>query len=844
MKSSKKVLAFALAAAMVVTAVPATNAQAASTAKLSAKKATVYSEGYKTVTVKTPKSWKSVKVTATSNKKSVATVKKTAAKKIKVTGVKPGTAKVTVKVTYKTSTKKNAKAKTKKLTYTLKVAKVGVALSGESVVAVGSTTKLTNTKKNSSRAKITYTSSDDTIAKVDAATGVVTGVKAGKVTIKAKITVGKDSAETTKDVEVKNVILKSAAQKKASQIVATFAGDTSKLDKKDITITNTANNVVYPVKAISVAADKKTVKIDTYSEMNDAKEYSVKYDGTEVTFTATDGTVADVGVSTTTIVKGTAGTEVKAQFLDKNQVVVKEFTLSDASNDGSVDFNFTENKGYTDGNKLVLLNVGDTATAEVTYHTNKYDQTTGAETGKITKKFTITAVEDDATLSNFNYTINAKNTQVNWNIDVKTDNKLAVKDTAYAFFYIKNSSDADVTSQYSVESSDKSVLLLDKTPLTSAGDAKGSTGVAVTGVKAGTAYINVLNSDGKVVKSLPVIVQETRKLTNLKFDAMTVNNNATGSSRQLLTSDSETIKAYDQYESQISISTVDNEVLSAPSAETNHKKGTTNFPVTYTTTGSMITVNASGLAEGSYQVKLTAHTTDGKCDTNATVSRVLTVNVVNVTDTPSTASYRLSVSDQKADLAIASDAVAADFANKAISTSVSEYQKGAKVSVVSNAAITIKNPDGKVVGQNGSMSLYSLNSTVNAYELATDIKAGTYSVSATATIGGVDKKFNTTFVLDNTQTKAIAKIDTKAASSQRATRDAAADAVGLLTELNNSDKFSYTYDGIKQNFSIVSADAKENGKALYITSVKVVVVNDAGASIVVECPINTAFTLK
>lgn len=42
MKSSKKVLAFALAAAMVVTAVPATNAQAASTAKLSAKKATVY----------------------------------------------------------------------------------------------------------------------------------------------------------------------------------------------------------------------------------------------------------------------------------------------------------------------------------------------------------------------------------------------------------------------------------------------------------------------------------------------------------------------------------------------------------------------------------------------------------------------------------------------------------------------------------------------------------------------------------------------------------------------------------------------------------------------------------
>ena len=31
------------------------------------------------------------------------------------------------------------------------------------------------------------------------------------VTIKAKITVGKDSAETTKDVEVKNYVLKSVA---------------------------------------------------------------------------------------------------------------------------------------------------------------------------------------------------------------------------------------------------------------------------------------------------------------------------------------------------------------------------------------------------------------------------------------------------------------------------------------------------------------------------------------------------------------------------------------------------------------------------------------------------------
>ena len=842
MKSSKKALALALALAMVVTATPVTNAEAASTAKLSTSKVTVAAgtakKQTKSIKVTTPSTWKSVKVTATSSNKKVATVK-ASGKTVKVTAVKKGSAKVTVKVTAKKGTKKVSK----KLTAKVSVINAGLKFTAAPTeMAVGAEEKVT-VKKCPSAANVTFTSSEEAVATV-AADGTVKALKAGKTTITATSDYG---PSVTTDINVKTAILKSATQKKASQIEATFAGDTSKLDKKDIIITNTSNNVVYPVKAISVAADKTTVKIDTYSEMNDAKEYSVKYDGTEVKFTATDGTVADVGVSATQIVKGTAGTEVKAQFLDKNQVVVKEFTLSEAANDGSVDFSFTENKGYTDGNKLVLLNTGDTATAEVTYHTNKYDQTTGAETGKITKKFTVTAVEDDATLSNFNYTVNAKATQVNWNIDVKTDNKLAVKDTAYAFFYIKNSTDTDVTSQYSVESSDKGILLLDKTALTSAGDAKGSTAVTVTGVKAGTAYINVINSDGKVVKSLPVVVQETRKLTNLKFDTMTINNNATGvAGRALNTSDSETFKAYDQYDSQISATTitVDTEVLSAPAAETTYKKGNTSFPVTYATTGD-ITVNAAGLAEGAYQVKLTAHTSDAKCDTNVTVARVLTVNVVNVADATDAASYRLNVSDQKADLAIASDASAADFSSKAITASVNEYKKGAKVSTVSGASITIKNPDGKVVGSNGSVSLYD-NTTATAYQPATDIKAGTYTVAATATIGGVDKKFNTTFVLENSQTKAIAKIDAKAAIAQTATgsANASADATALLTELNGAKKFSYTYDGRDQSFEIVSVDAKENGKALYITSIKVVVVNDADTRIIVDCPINTAFTLK
>ena len=170
-----------------------------------------------------------------------------------------------VKVTYKTSTKKSAKAKTKKLTYTLKVAKVGVALSGDSVVAIGSTTKLTNTKKNSSRAKITYTSSDDSIATV-AADGTVTGVKAGKATITAKITVGKDSATTTKDVEVKNYVLSTVAQNKLTELTATVAGNTKNLKASDFTVKSEATKVVYPVSKVSVdSKDASKVTLTLFS---------------------------------------------------------------------------------------------------------------------------------------------------------------------------------------------------------------------------------------------------------------------------------------------------------------------------------------------------------------------------------------------------------------------------------------------------------------------------------------------------------------------------------------------------------------------------------------------------
>ena len=272
-----------------------------------------------------------------------------------------------VKVTYKTSTKKNAKAKTKKLTYTLKVAKVGVALSGDSVVAIGSTTKLTNTKKNSSRAKITYTSSDDSIATV-AADGTVTGVKAGKVTITAKITVGKDSATTTKDVEVKNYVLSTVAQNKLTELTATVTGNTKNLKPTDFVVKNETTNVVYPVSKVSVdSKDASKVTLTLFSELKDAATYDVTLDGITKTFVASDGKVASIALDTATIPYATE-TEVKLVSKDANGVIVKEMKLDETD----ANYSFTidpKGNGYTNGSKLYLNKIGDTAEATIEYKT-------------------------------------------------------------------------------------------------------------------------------------------------------------------------------------------------------------------------------------------------------------------------------------------------------------------------------------------------------------------------------------------------------------------------------------------------------------------------------------------
>ena len=859
MKSSKKVLAFALAAAMVVTAVPATNAQAASTAKLSAKKATVYSEGYKTVTVKTPKSWKSVKVTATSNKKSVAKVKKTAAKKIKVTGVKPGTAKVTVKVTYKTSTKKNAKAKTKKLTYTMKVAKASVALSGDSAVAVGSTTKLTTTKKASSRAKITYTSSDETIATVSE-DGTVKGVKAGKATITATLKIGKDTATATQDVEVKKAIVKSAGQTEYNKIEATIVGDTKDIKAGDIKVTNTATKATVAVKSVSLKkGTQNTYVIETFTGMTDAKEYSVEYAGSIAAFTATDGTVAGVALTKTEVPAGIK-TEVKAVTKDAKGVVLGYFDLTNGNTTkGQVTTALTITKGYVQRSDVYLPAVGDTMVAKLTYHTGSF-AADGTETGKIEETATITAV-DPSTVS-YNYAVTFGTSAPTWTASsFKAVTAIKVGDASKkAYFRItdENGKEIDSYAGYTVETADPTKLVVNAAELTNIK----TTGTSVKGVAAGDTYI-LVKKDGKVVFSLPVQVQG-------KATATTVDLNKTSVTVMSGKAVSETIEAKlkDQYNEDMAINTSSAseqpkvEALACPDGTTAPVLAYGTDVIMSGTKKVVVSVDGTKFAGkklGTYTYKITLKDADKKA-----IVRTFTVNFV---DNAAVQAYQLALPTEM-DTTVKADTttdtgydVVVNVVETANGAAIGNYAGSEPTATATTSSVVtyaVKDASGKDVSsdyytQSGNtLTIKTVSASGASFQK--NLAAGTYYV--TATFKAKTKKADGTY--DATST--LGDVAVSGSFTVKDTQDTAAQInvkkndlgnQSVTSALQNKTYVEITYDGVLQTIStsdVHKVNGTVAGNTAYVTSVEVFVqltntrADGTHNKVLITIPVNQQFT--
>ena len=686
-----------------------------------------------------------------------------------------------VKVTYKTSTKKSAKAKTKKLTYTMKVAKVGVALSGDSVVAIGSTTKLTNTKKNSSRAKITYTSSDDSIATV-AADGTVTGVKAGKVTIKAKITVGKDSAETTKDVEVKKFILNSVTQSKLRELTVDVAGDTKALKATDFTVVNPKTNVKYPVSKIAVDSKNTTkVTLTMFADLSDAADYDVTLDGITKSFKATDGKVTSISVDPQTIPYATEK-EIKLVSKAANGVIVKELPYGKADSSYTFTIN-TNGNGYTSGSNLYLNKAGDTAVAEISYKSGKYDKDGKPVDDIPAQKVTITAVDQSA-VSEFAVKIDKAHKSFD---KAKDTNKIAVEDTDYvtAYFKIKDADGKEVSdsvyNKYTVESSDKSVLMLANNTITV--DSNKTRSIALKGVKVGTAYLLFKDRDNKIVGSVAIDVVAKREVASITLDKnyLTISNKA---------NTTRTVKATlkDQYGNDWDLSRNGGSIAVTYKDSSNGKTLTT-APTVTGVSGKDITVNALNAGIGTYNYYVQYINKDGK----NTVSQVLTI-VVAAPTTTGVDTYRV------------------DFNNATVDTTVKEGN------LDTSATTDNKNITANLYGVSGGVDDELVSSTYNSG------KKVTYTVKkadGTVIFGYTGNATNpATDTSATVKTNAAINVDNQAVSSSTDLADVQGYTLNISVvsggacKTKNLDAGSYTviarYDGkiYTSNFVVTDSQGK------------------------------------
>ena len=710
-----------------------------------------------------------------------------------------------VKVTAKKNGKKVSKTLASNITvknYKVRLEDAtGATVSGTTIAVVGTPVQFT-AKTAPAKAAVTYISSDSAIATVDT-TGKVTPVKTGKVTI----TAATDKASTTAEVEVKNYVLKSVAQTKANTLETVVLGKTSDIKPADIKITNTANNNAIAVKSVSVdKADATKVTVETFADMKDAAKYNVELDGTVQTFTATDGVVSDVNVTPVTIAANTKGTEIKGQTVDKNNIIIDEFKASEASGKNA-ELNLSTTQGYVDGDKLVLPTVGNKGTAEVKYHTYKFD-TNGNEVGAYTKKVDITAVAENAiTTTGFNMTFADK--APNWDKD-KTTNQLAIGSSKNAYFKFVGSDGKEISnySDYSVVSSDDSILLLPKTTLINS-----TTPVSVKGIKEGAAYINVLDKDGKVVKSLAVSVTASSKLTNV-----TLGNTAITISKTASVDNKVSVKAVDQYNNDIT--TASKIILSGATSDADKA-------ISATRDGNDVKVVATAAAEAgkTYTVKVEVKNGD------VTINRYFTVKVVKTNDDVTKASdLRLEVSgvkDGKVDMAVADDADA-EKAAKNVTVRVAAYDAGAKIGYVDNATYEINNDKQSVVTTSTTGASISVVSC-GAATVSKNLDAGkTYTV----TVKTAKKTFTTTFSVVDTQASASVNITKKTT-----TKTNAADILAETCEV--------TYDGKKLNnptFVVNGNDCKTVGASTYIAKASVYVTNSKNITYTVPVTINTTFT--
>ena len=738
----------------------------------------------------------------------------------------------------KVTAKKGKKAVKKTLTFKATVKNPSLTLKAADVVAVGATEQITASVKPANT-KVTFTSSDETIAKVDEK-GVVTGVKAGKVTITAK------AGKTTKtvDMEVKTAILKSVKQTEVNVIEATVLGDTSAIKPADVKITNTATKATVPVKDVVVSKkDATLVTITTFTNMADAKEYAVNYAGVDATFTATNGTVASVGVTKTEIA---ADNETPVQMVtkDANQVVLGRTDLDKGSaSKGCVSAETTITNGYVNGTNVYLPAVGDKMTIKVTYHTGTF-AADGNESGNISDTFTITAVDPSAVNYTFALTIDGSQSSPVWNAKSFVANtKVAVNaDNKYGHIRVLDDENVDVTSvaakNYTVVSADKSKVLVDESKTL-------DNAFSIKGVAEGSTYI-LIKKDNNTVATIPVTVVAAPVATSLSLSQSSVTVVKDATIDEIVK-----LQVKDQYGDAMDMSKATTDV--AVVGKTNKTVLTDADAKALLTSTDTFTISGDNLASeteyGTITLKFSAKIGD------KTVTAALPVRLVKA---DGTVSYKVRFDQTSVDTTVTSDTSAAQTINASVVEMVNGgAKKVAGLKTSTDIKYVVKNAKGEKIAEINSTTATTTcaaiastanygstknDLTINASEensnnFTKNLPAGTYTVTATFTSNAANAKETSvtgTFTVKDTQ-DSLASIEiVKDDFGNKSISDAVADPTLVKVY----------YDGVFQaSVSTVKVDATTlaNGGA-FLKSVTVMV-NVTGTSKYVPVTISVNRTI-
>ena len=256
--------------------------------------------------------------------------------------------------------------------------------------------------------------------------------------------------------------------KKGKKAVKKTLKATITVKNPSLTLTATSTEVAVGAKETVKATVKPASTKVTFSSSDDAiatvdaTTGEVTLDGTTQSVTATEGKVASVGVNKVTIPYATE-TEIKLVSKDANGVIIDEITYG-TQDSSKFDFTLSTSNGYVNGSKLYLNKAG-----------KSFDK-------------------------------------------VAANKQIAVGEASanFAYFQIKDVDNKEISfyTDYTVESSDNSILMVDDASIT---DKKAK----LTPVKAGTAYL-LIKKNNVIVGSVAITVVAEKAVTAMAVDKASV----------------------------------------------------------------------------------------------------------------------------------------------------------------------------------------------------------------------------------------------------------------------------------------------------------------------------------